>query len=65
MKRPLRKYIKNPVILNISYPKSYKQKEISSYRLDENISQGTIIRNLNSNKGPEFHLQKIYGDEIT
>ncbi|CAN1593457.1 AdoMet_MTases domain containing protein [Candidatus Pelagibacterales bacterium] len=51
-------------MLNISYPKSYQQKEISSYCLDENISQRTIIGNLNSNTGPELRLQEIYGDEI-
>jgi ubiquinone/menaquinone biosynthesis C-methylase UbiE len=51
-------------MLNPTYPKSYKKKEIRPYCLENSILKKTIEYNSNLNTGPELRLQKIYGDEI-
>lgn len=51
-------------MLNTTYPKSYKKKEVRPYFLEKSIANSTLVGNLNYNAGPEFRLQKIYGDEI-
>jgi ubiquinone/menaquinone biosynthesis C-methylase UbiE len=51
-------------MLNISYPKYYKQKVISPYCLEKSLANRTLVGNLNYKAGSEFRLQKIYGDEI-
>ena len=51
-------------MLNPTYPKAYKKKEISPYNIKDSILKKNIIANTNSNTGPELRLQEVYGYEI-
>lgn len=51
-------------MLNPTYPKYYKKKEVSPYHLDNSILKKNIINNTYSDTGPELRLQEVYADEI-